>query len=102
MYTVLRNPVYFIFLILLGVGAYVTYTLNLWGPMARMANAASAQALDIGKERLRDFLESSESGRQAMAMSGQPSGNRSRRDDGIKMDRLNGDGKKEDDDIDDI
>jgi hypothetical protein len=70
--------------------------------MARMANAASVQALDIGKERLRDFLESSESGRQAMAMSGQPSGNRSRRDEGIRMDRLNGDGKKDDDDIDDI
>jgi hypothetical protein len=88
---------------LCGVGAYVTYTLNLWGPMARMANAASVQALDIGKERLRDFLESSESGRQAMAMSGQqPSGNRSRRDDGIRMDRLNGDGKEDDDDIDDI
>lgn len=65
--------------------------------MARMANAASAQALDIGKERLRDFLESSESGRQAMAMSGnQP------RDDGVRMDRLNGDGKKkvDDDDLD--
>jgi hypothetical protein len=68
--------------------------------MARMANAASVQALDIGKERLRDFLESSESGRQAMAMSGQqPSGNRS---EGIRVNRLNGDGKKDDDDIDDI
>ncbi|KAF2826238.1 root hair defective 3 GTP-binding protein [Ophiobolus disseminans] len=96
---VLRNPLYFVFLILLGVGAYVTYTLNLWGPMARMANAASAQALDISKERLRDFLESSESGRQAMAMSGnQP------RDEGVRMDRLNGDGKKkvEVEDLDDI
>ncbi|TAQ91470.1 hypothetical protein B7494_g161 [Chlorociboria aeruginascens] len=67
---VLRNPVYFIFLILLGVGAYVTYTLNLWGPMLRMANAASTQAVEVGKERLREFLESSDSGRQAMAMGG--------------------------------
>jgi hypothetical protein len=68
--------------------------------MARMANAASAQALDIGKERLRDFLESSESGRQAMAMSG----NQPRND--IRMDRLNGDGtkiqKEEVEDLDDI
>ncbi|KAH7089558.1 RHD3/Sey1 [Paraphoma chrysanthemicola] len=96
---VLRNPVYFIFLILSAVGAYVTYTLNLWGPMARMANAASAQALEVGKERLRDFLESSESGRQAMAMSGnQPRG------ENVRMDRLNGDGKKkiEEEDLDDI
>lgn len=96
---VLRNPLYFVFLILLGVGAYVTYTLNLWGPMARMANAASAQAVDIGKEKLREFLESSESGRQAMAMSGnQP------RNESVRMDRLNGDGKKhaEVEDLDDI
>ncbi|KAF2688757.1 GTP-binding protein Sey1 [Lentithecium fluviatile CBS 122367] len=100
---VLRNPVYFIFLILLAVGAYVTYTLNLWGPMARMANAASAQALDIGKERLRDFLENTDTGRRAAAMSAQPGGSRSRQYEDVKMDRLNGDGKKkDDDDIDDI
>ncbi|TVY48139.1 Protein sey1 [Lachnellula occidentalis] len=65
---VLRNPMYFIFLILLGVGAYVTYTLNLWGPMIRMANAASSQAIEIGKEKLRDFLENSDTGRQAIGM----------------------------------
>ncbi|KAK6596908.1 protein SEY1 (root hair defective 3 GTP-binding protein) [Botrytis cinerea] len=28
---VLRNPIYFIFLILCGIAGYVTYTLNLWG-----------------------------------------------------------------------
>lgn len=100
--TVLRNPVYFIFLILTGIGAYVTYTLNLWGPMARMANAASAQAVEVGKERLREFLESSDAGRQAMAMSGRQGG---RSGDDISMDTLNGDGKKkrsDDDDFDDI
>ncbi|KAI4919189.1 Dynamin-like GTPase that mediates homotypic ER fusion [Alternaria conjuncta] len=100
---VLRNPVYFIFLILLGVGAYVTYTLNLWGPMARMANAASTQGLEVGKERLRAFLESSDTGRQAMAMSGGM--NETRRHEDVRMDRLNGDGKKsraEEEDLDDI
>ncbi|KAF1844658.1 root hair defective 3 GTP-binding protein [Cucurbitaria berberidis CBS 394.84] len=98
---VLRNPVYFIFLILLGVGAYVTYTLNLWGPMARMANAASHQGLEVGKERLRAFLENSEAGRQAVAMSG-PDGRRMVEE--VRMDRLNGDGKKreEEEDLDDI
>ncbi|CAI6328619.1 unnamed protein product [Periconia digitata] len=99
--TVLRNPVYFIFLILAGIGAYVTYTLNLWGPMARMANAASAQAVDIGKERLREFLENTETGRQAAAMSG-----RQQRGEAVRMDRLDGQGKKSDgadeDDLDDI
>ncbi|KAL8713640.1 MAG: hypothetical protein Q9225_006732 [Loekoesia sp. 1 TL-2023] len=92
---VLRNPVYFLFLIVLGVGAYVTYTLNLWGPMYQMANAASQQALEEGKKRLREFLEASDTGRQAMAMSS---------DDGIKMQKLNGHGKAarptEDDDDD--
>ena len=72
----MRNPVYFIFLILLGVGAYVTYTLNLWGPMIRMANAASTQGLEVFKEKLRDFLESSETGRQAIGMSEKGSGYR--------------------------
>jgi hypothetical protein len=69
--------------------------------MARMANAASAQALDISKERLRDFLESSESGRQAMAM-GDRSNNT--RQESVRMDRLNGAGKRsqEDEDLDDI
>ena len=80
---VLRNPVYFLFLILLGVGAYVTYTLNLWGPMLKMTNAASQQAMEEGKKWLREFLESSDTGRQAIAMSG--------RDD-IKMGRMNGSG----------
>ncbi|KAG9201837.1 Dynamin-like GTPase that mediates homotypic ER fusion [Epicoccum nigrum] len=99
--TVLRNPVYFIFLILAAIGAYVTYTLNLWGPMARMANAASAQALDIGKERLREFLETSESGRRAMAQSGLD--NSTRHQENVRMDRLNANGKKnEDEDLDDI
>lgn len=86
---VLRNPVYFIFLIILGVGAYVTYTLNLWGPMYQMANAASAQALEEGKKRLREFLEESNAGRQAMAMSGQEE---------IQMRKLNGNGKVENED----
>jgi len=67
---VLRNPVYFIMLIMLAVGGYVTYTLNLWGPMLRMGNAASAQAVEIGKEKLREFLENTDTGRRAVEMSG--------------------------------
>lgn len=46
----------------------MTYTLNLWGPILRMANAASAQAVEVGKERLREFLEHSDTGRQALNM----------------------------------
>lgn len=98
---VLRNPVLIMLLLMLAAGAYVTYTLNLWGPMLRMATAASHQAVEIGKEKLREFLESSDTGRQAMAMS---SG--SRNYDEISMETLDSHGKRqpraEEDDLDDI
>ena len=70
--------------------------------MARMANAASVQGLEVGKERLRAFLENSDAGRQAMAMSGQT--NETNRQENIRMSRLNGDGKQkaEEEDLDDI
>jgi len=98
---VLRNPIYFIFLILCGVAAYVTYTLNLWGPILRMVNAASSQAVEVGKERLREFLESSDAGRQAIAMKG------GRDSDGISLNTLDSRGKRkpngeEDEEDDDI
>lgn len=57
---VLKNPLYFVFLLLAAAGAYVTYTLNLWGPMIRMGDAAFKQGIEVGKEKLRDFLESQE------------------------------------------
>jgi hypothetical protein len=79
---------YFIFLILIGAAAYVTYTLNLWGPMLRMTNAATAQAVEIGKEKLREFLESSETGRQAIGMSGRGE------NDGISLNTLDSTGKR--------
>lgn len=66
------------------MGAYVTYTLNLWGPILKMTNAASQQAMEEFKKRLRDFLESSDTGRQAIAMSGS---------DDIRMQKLNGHGR---------
>ncbi|RAO70443.1 uncharacterized protein BHQ10_006455 [Talaromyces amestolkiae] len=68
-WAVLRNPAYFFLLFVCAVGAYVTYQLNLWGPMLKMADAASKQALEELKKKLRDFLEASDTGRQAMAMS---------------------------------
>jgi hypothetical protein len=74
--------------------------------MYSMANAASAQGLEVGKERLRQFLESSDTGRQAMAMSGGAL-NDNRRDESVRMDRLGADGKKDSksadaEDLDDI
>lgn len=37
--------------------------------MLRMTNAASSQGVEILREKLREFLESSETGRQAIGMS---------------------------------
>jgi len=72
------------FCLVLAGGSWITYTLNLWGPMFQMANAASAQAIEEFKKRLREFLEASETGRQAVAMSGQED---------VVMSKLNGYGK---------
>ena len=72
------------FLLVLGVVAYVTYTLNLWGPMLAMADAASRQALEEFKKRLREFLESTETGQKAMAVAGED----------IKLHTLDGRGRK--------
>ena len=62
-----------------------------------MANAASAQAVEVGKERLREFLESSETGRQALAMKGREDS------DSVSMNTLDSRGRRkggEDDDDD--
>lgn len=55
-------------LILFAGGTYVAYNLNLLGPMMQMANAATQQGVDIGKTKLREFLENNETARQALAM----------------------------------
>lgn len=65
-----------------------------------MTNAASAQAVEIGKEKLREFLESSDTGRQAMGMAGRTDS------DGISLNTLDSRGKRkpivEDEEDDDI
>lgn len=68
-------------------GTYVAYNLNLLGPMMQMANAASNQAADIGKQRLRDFLESNETARTALAMP-------ARKDASVSLDTLDSQGKR--------
>lgn len=99
---VLRNPAYFFLLFVCAVGAYVTYQLNLWGPMLKMADAASKQALEEVKKRLREFLEASDTGRQAMAMSANATDAGSREE--YEMNALNKGGRKveEDDENEDI
>ncbi|TGJ86082.1 hypothetical protein E0Z10_g2711 [Xylaria hypoxylon] len=96
--TVLRNPMLFLLLIIIAGGTYVAYNLNLLGPMMQMSTAAWNQAVEIGKQRLREFLENNETARQAIAMP-------SRDSDSISLDTLDSRGKKahtaanDDDDI---
>lgn len=88
----------FIALCMFAGGSYVAYNLNLLGPMLQMANAASNQAVDIGKQKLRDFLENNETARTALAMP-------ARKDtDAISLETLDSKGKRrgEDEDEDDI
>lgn len=55
-----------------------------------MTSAAWGQALEIFKGKLREFLETSETGRQAIAMSGQ----QEKIGEAIGMQNLDGRGKK--------
>lgn len=86
---------------MLAIGAYVTFTLNLWGPMLKMANAASAQALEEGKKRLREFLEESPTARQALAAAGGEEYELTRQQPSSRSQKLKTDGA-EDDDVEDI
>ncbi|KAK4214980.1 protein SEY1 [Rhypophila decipiens] len=88
---VLRNPMLILLILVLGGGTFVAYTLNLLGPMMQMANAATNQGFEIGKAKLRDFLENNETARAAIGAKGRGS---SRTNTGISMDTLDSRGKK--------
>ncbi|CAP71009.1 uncharacterized protein PODANS_6_3800 [Podospora anserina S mat+] len=95
---VLRNPFLILLILVMGGGTYIAYSLNLLGPMMQMSNAAFNQAVDIGKDRLRDFLVNNETARQALAVPARQMGA------DISLDRLDSRGKKaqdisDDDDI---
>ncbi|KAK5635245.1 hypothetical protein RRF57_010957 [Xylaria bambusicola] len=85
--TVLRNPILFLLLVIIAGGTYVAYNLNLLGPMMQMTSAAWNQAIEIGKQRLREFLENNETARQAIAMP-------ARENSSISLDTLDSRGKK--------
>jgi hypothetical protein len=69
--------------------------------MLKMTEAASQQALHEGKRRLREFLESSDTGRQAIAMSaGERAG--SDRKEEYEMSDMKKGGSSANDDLDDM
>lgn len=62
--------------------------------MMQMSNAATNQAVEIGKQKLRDFLESNETARSAVGMP-------PRKDtDSISLETLDSKGKRKDKDED--
>jgi hypothetical protein len=91
---VLRNPMLFVFLILVAGGAYVANTMNMLGPMYRMANAAANQGVDMAKQSLREFVENSDTARSALAMPSRSGGGGGGGDSGIAMDSLDSRGKR--------
>ncbi|KAL2887005.1 Protein sey1 [Ceratocystis lukuohia] len=95
-FMVIRNPVLFLLMIMIAGGTYVAYMLNMLGPIMQMANAAATQGVDLGKERLRDFIANSETARGAIGMPATGSANG-----GIALNDLDSRGKKVDD-LDDI
>ncbi|KAF3924141.1 hypothetical protein AA313_de0203618 [Arthrobotrys entomopaga] len=97
-WAVVMNPLYFMFLLFAAVAAYVAHTLNLWGPIMTVGGATGRQALEVGKEKLREFLDApSPSAQQAHAYS---SGNStaSAQGENIRMRNLTSEGKKRGDD----
>lgn len=48
-YAVVSSPLYFLFLVLCAVLAYIVYSLNLWGPIYRVGNAMVEQGVEVGK-----------------------------------------------------
>ena len=74
-FAVARNPFLILLVCLVVAAAYVTYQMNLWGPIIRMTAAAIDQAKEIAREKLREFVEAGESAnRQRVAMGSRTNG----------------------------
>lgn len=76
----------------------MAHNLNLLGPMLQMSSAAWGQGIEIGKQKLREFLESNDTARQAIGMPGRESSSRSSGGSGesIGMDTLDSRGRRSD------
>ncbi len=81
-------------LIVLAGALYVAYSLNLLGPMMQMSNAAWGQGVELGKQKLRDFLESNEMARQAIGVPATGGGRRQRQDSDISLETLDSRGRR--------
>lgn len=77
-------------LLVMGAATYLAYHLNMLGPIMQMSGAAWGQGVELGKQKLRDFVENNETARQAIGVSA-PSTRRQGSD--ISMDTLDSRGR---------
>jgi Root hair defective 3 GTP-binding protein (RHD3). len=75
-------------------GLYVAYSLNLLGPMMQMANAATNQAVEIGKDKLRQFIAENDRVRQAIGVPARQENGHYQNGGAVHLDRLDSRGKK--------
>ncbi|KAK6498510.1 Dynamin-like GTPase that mediates homotypic ER fusion [Arthrobotrys musiformis] len=92
-WAVIRNPLYFMMLLLAAVGAYVAHTLNLWGPIITVGGATGRQALEVGKEKLREFLEMPQPNYQGAHAFSSGNSTSSTQGESIRMRNLTSEGK---------
>ncbi|KAK6360829.1 Dynamin-like GTPase that mediates homotypic ER fusion [Orbilia blumenaviensis] len=92
-WAVIRNPLYFMMLLLAAVGAYAAHTLNLWGPIMTVGGATGRQALEVGKEKLREFLEMPQASHQGAHAFSSGNSTSSAQGESIRMRNLNSEGR---------
>jgi hypothetical protein len=91
-FAIARNPLLILLVCMLGAAVYVTYQMNLWGPIVRMSIAAWEQALEIVREKLREFVEAGEGARrERIAMGSRSNGTEA---DAISLQSLDANGKR--------
>lgn len=96
-FAVARNPFLILLVCLIAAGMYVTYQMNLWGPIIRMSMAAVEQAREIAREKLREFVEAGESGKRervAMGSGASRRGTNGTDADAISLEDLDGNGRR--------
>ena len=91
-FAIARNPLLILLVCIMGAAAYVTYQMNLWGPIVRMSIAAWQQAVEILREKLREFVEAGEGARrERIAMGSRSNGTEA---DAISLQSLDASGKR--------
>lgn len=93
-FAVARNPLLILLVAMIAAAMYVTYQMNLWGPIIRMSVAAMEQAKEIAREKLREFVEAGESARRERVVMGSGAGSNGTEADAISLQDLDESGRR--------